>query len=166
MEKFQLKTSNRDIAIKPDALRKQGLMPAELYGNKQANQHLSVSQNEFEKVLRKAGESTVVDLVTDDGKAHNVLIHDVQRHFLTSRPIHVDFYEVSMTEKLTANVALEFVGEAPAVRTHGGTLVKTLDAVEVESLPADLPHNITVDVSGLAELTDVIHAGGQSTAAA
>lgn len=98
-----------------------------------------------------------MDLVTEDGKTHPVLIHDVQIHYLTSAPIHVDFYEVSMTEKLKAMVVLEFIGEAPAVKTSGGILVKVLNEVEVECLPADLPHNIEVNQESLKTLQDEIH---------
>src|SRR4029077_3576684 len=94
---------------------------------------------------------------TGDGKTHPVLIHDIQNHYLTSRPIHVDFYEVSMTEKLKAKVALEFTGESGAVKTMGGVLVKVLNEVEVECLPADLPHNIAVSLEGLKTLQDSIH---------
>ena len=98
-----------------------------------------------------------MELLTGDGKTHPVLIQDVQIHYLTSRPIHADFYEVSMTEKLKAKVALEFTGEAPAVKTLGGILVKVLSEVEVECLPADLPHNIEVNIDILKTLQDSIH---------
>lgn len=157
MSALQLQAKNRDVKANIDRLRKSGQMPAELYGNKIQNLHLSVGQNEFEKVLRKVGESTIIELMTEDGQKHNVLIHDVQRHFLTSLPIHVDFLEVSMTEKLTATVALEFVGESFAVKNLGAVLVRQLDEVEVECLPGDLPSSIEVDISKLATLEDSIH---------
>ena len=145
MEKLQLKTKTRDLAgQKPEKLRASGLLPAELYGHKLENSHLAIDQGEFERVLRKAGESTIVELITEDGKSHNVLIHGIQRHYLTHRPIHADFYEVSMTEKLTAAVALEFTGESKVVKEQGGVLVKVLTEVNVECLPADLPHSIQV----------------------
>ena len=72
-------------------------------------------------------------------------------------PDHVDFYEINMTEKLKANVALEFTGESSAVKTLGGVLVKILNEVEIECLPADLPHNIVVDLTALKTLSDTIH---------
>jgi large subunit ribosomal protein L25 len=157
MEKIQIKVQTRDINTKKaDTVRDQGRMPAELYGHNISNLHLSVDQNEFEKVLRQAGESTIIGLLFDDGKTRNVLIHGVQRHYLTNKPIHVDFYEVSMTEKLTAAVSLEFIGEAPAVKVLGGVMVKVLDEVEVQCLPADLPHNIPVDISVLKTLNNTI----------
>lgn len=150
MEKVQLKTENRETnnrTAKP--LYRQGLIPVELYGNNVANVHLSVDQIEFEKVLRKAGESTIIELLLPDGGIRNVLIQDVERHYLSTKPIHVDFYEVKMTEKLTATVQIEFFGESHAVKALGGTLVKALNEVEVECLPGDLPHQFDVDISSL-----------------
>lgn len=150
MEKIQIKTEQRDTEHRTaKALYREGLIPAELYGNNVKNLHLSLNQIEFEKVLRKAGESTIIELVLPEGGARNVLIQDVERHYLTSQPIHVDFYEVKMTEKLTATVQIEFTGESHAVKAMGGTLVKALNEVEVECLPGDLPHQFDVDISSL-----------------
>lgn len=151
MEKLQLQSKSRVLSAEqdPNKLRKAGMVPAELYGHNIPNTHLSINANEFGKVLRKAGESTIIELMTEDGKVHNVLIQDVQKHYLHSQPIHVDFYEVSMTEKLTATIPLEFTGESMAVKAMGGTLVKVLNEIEVECLPVDLPHAITVDISVL-----------------
>jgi len=158
MEKIQLKAETREIKKgSAQKMRKIGKLPAVLYGNKVKNVALTVDAREFDKVLRKAGESTIIEVVTDDGKTHPVLIHDIQNHYLTSVPTHVDFYEVSMTHKLKAKVALEFVGESPAVKTLGAILIKTLSEVEVESLPADLPHNIEVSLDSLKTLQDSIH---------
>ena len=140
-----------------EKLRKQGFIPAVLYGHNVENVSLTVKKNEFEKALKKAGESSIIGLVTGDGKPHPVLIHDIQLHYLTSEPMHVDFYQVSMTEKLKAKVALEFIGESPAVKAQGGVLVKVLNEVEVQCLPADLPHNIPVDISTLVDFSHSIH---------
>lgn len=159
MEKLQLKVENRDAKLNPSAIRRQGKMPAVVYGNKQTPKSLSVLQNEFEKVLRKAGESTLVELMFDDGSVKNVLIHDLERDPVKHSPIHADFLEVNMTEKLKANVTLEFTGEALAVKALGGTLMKQLDAVEVECLPKDLPHSLVVDISALENFEDSILVG-------
>lgn len=157
MSKLELKSTARDAATKPQKLRKLGQLPAVLYGHNIKNQSLAVSQSDFEKVLRKAGESTIINLTTDDGKVHPVLIRDVQNHYLTSRPIHADFYQVSMSDKLKIKVILEFIGEAKAVKEMGGILVKSLSEVEVECLPADLPHSITVNISPLQTLNSSLH---------
>jgi large subunit ribosomal protein L25 len=157
MEKIQLNSQARDPKGQPAGkLKNQGSIPAVLYGHNVANAHLALSQNEFEKVFRKAGESTIIELLMPDGSVRNVLIQDVQRHYLTSQPIHVDFYEVKMTEKLTATVPLEFVGESNAVKTLGGTLVKVISEVEVECLPGDLPSLLEVDISELKSFDDIL----------
>jgi large subunit ribosomal protein L25 len=158
MDKLQIKATLRDLKTsKPEKLRKEGRLPGVLYGNKVQNVNLTVDAREFDKLLKKAGESTIIELVTDDGKTHPTLIHDVQNHYLTSAPTHVDIYEVSMTKKLKATVALEFVGESQAVKALGGILVKALSEVEVECLPVDLPHNIVVSLDVLKTLHDTIH---------
>ncbi|MBL8031788.1 MAG: 50S ribosomal protein L25 [Candidatus Doudnabacteria bacterium] len=156
METLELKATVRDLGKPVASARKQGFVPAELYGHNVPNVHLQVAQNEFEKVFRKAGESTIVSLDIEGVGKRSVLIHDVHAHVLKSHAIHVDFYEVNMKETLQTTVQLEFVGEAPAVKALGGVLVKTLTEVEVECLPSDLPHNLTVDISGMATFDDVI----------
>lgn len=158
MEKLELRALIRkETGRQISKLRKQGLIPAVLYGKKIQNINLSVNAGDFEKLLKKAGESTIIELITEDHQKHSVIIHDVQYHFLKSHPIHVDFYEVSMTDKLKAHVSLEYVGESKAVKTLGGVLVKLLNEVEVECLPGDLPHKIEVDISNLNTFDDAIH---------
>jgi len=101
----------------------------------------------------------LVDLTIDSGAAHKVLIQDVQRDPLLGRILHVDFREVKMDEKLEAEIKLEFVGEAPAVKAHGGILVRAKEHVSVRALPGDLVHEITVDLSSLANINDSIKVG-------
>lgn len=156
-EKLQIGAKNRDlVTTSPKAIRREGFIPAVLYGHNVESTNLSVPSNEFEKLFRKAGESTLIELTTEDGKVHNVLIQEVQRHFLTTKPIHVDFLQVNMTETLKATVALEFIGESLAVKAEGGVLVKVMNEVEVECLPMDLPHNIEVDISAIKNFSDHI----------
>lgn len=156
-EKLQIGAKNRDlVTTSPKAVRREGFIPAVLYGHNVESTNLSVPSNEFEKLFRKAGESTLIELTTEDGKVHNVLIQEVQRHFLTTKPIHVDFLQVNMTETLKATVALEFIGESLAVKAEGGVLVKVMNEVEVECLPMDLPHNIEVDISAIKNFSDHI----------
>lgn len=156
-EKLQIGAKNRDlVTTSPKAVRREGFIPAVLYGHNIESTNLSVPSNEFEKLFRKAGESTLIELTTEDGKVHNVLIQEVQRHFLTTKPIHVDFLQVNMTETLKATVALEFIGESLAVKAEGGVLVKVMNEVEVECLPMDLPHNIEVDISAIKNFSDHI----------
>lgn len=156
MDKMQLQAAVRNMSQHVDKLRASGNIPAVLYGHNIQNLHLSVGGGEFEKLFRKAGESTIIELAVADGTKHNVLVQDVQRHYLNGQILHIDFYEVSMTEKLKTTVALEFTGESKAVKELGGTLVKVLDSVEIECLPADLPHSLTVDIGKLATFEDAI----------
>src|SRR3989344_1272701 len=138
------------------SLRNKGFIPAEFYGRGFPNQALAVAKSDFEKALKSAGESTVITLVVD-GKKHPSLIHDVQHDSISGDVIHADFYGVHMDEKIKAHVPVEFSGEAPAVKAHGGVLNKAMDEIEVEALPADLPHSFVVDVSGLAEIDQSIY---------
>ncbi len=158
MEKFKLETSKREtLKTNLKQARKQGLIPAVLYGHKIKNQNLFVKLKDFEKIFRQAGESTIIELETQDGKTHPVLIQDVQINYLSSKPDHIDFYEVNMTEKVRATVNLEFVGESPAVKNLGGVLVRVINDLEVECLPIDLPHAIEVDISKLQTFEDNLH---------
>ncbi len=154
MEKLSLEASLRP-AYTAAKLRAEGFIPAIVYGQHKATEHLAVAYPLFEKTFRKAGESTLINLMVD-GKAKNVIVQDVQRHYLTGKYIHADFYEVSMTEKMTATVALEFTGVSEAVKALSGTLVTNLHEIQVECLPADLPHNIVVDISSLKTFEDSI----------
>ncbi len=155
MEKIVLQAVVRPTQS-PESLRKQGMIPAIVYGQTKQTEHLAISFSDFVKAFKKAGESTLLDLVVD-GKTKSVIIQDIQKHYLTGKAIHADFYEVSMTEKLKAHVALEFTGIPKAVKELGGTLVTVISEIEVECLPADLPHNISIDISGLATFEDAIH---------
>lgn len=157
MDKIQILASLRDEKTNVKNLRKDGKIPAELYGHNVKNIHLAVNLNEFQKAYKKAGDSSIVEITMGDGKSHPAIIQEVQLHYLTNTPIHVDFYQVSMTEKLKAKVALEFTGEAPAIKTLGGVLVKVINEVEVQCLPADLPHKIAVDISSLSDFSKSIH---------
>ncbi len=156
MEKIELQATVRDNKISPNRIRKTGQIPAVLYGKKTQTSHLSVNTRDFEKVFRKAGESTIVELTTEDGKSHPVIIQDVQRHVVKGDILHIDFYQVDMSQKLKATVPIEFTGEAQAVKALGGTLVKILTEVEVECLPADLPHNLEVSIEKLKVFSDSI----------
>ncbi|MBU6500725.1 MAG: 50S ribosomal protein L25 [Patescibacteria group bacterium] len=138
------------------ALRKQGIIPAELYGRGIENVHLNVAAKDFAKLFKEAGSNTVVNIVVD-GKKYPALVHDVSKNYFSGEVDHVDFYAVRMDEKLTAKIPLEFLGDAPAVKDKGGILNKAMYEVEVEALPADLPHSLQVDLSVLDDLNKSIY---------
>lgn len=153
----QLQAQNREIfGKKVSSLLEQGLIPAEAYGHGIENKHICVERKSFASVLKEAGESTIIELVID-GKKHPALIHQVSTDILGDTTVHVDFYLVKMDEKIRTSVQLNFVGEAPAVKEKSGVLIKAMDEIEVEALPADLPHQIDVDLSALADLNQSIH---------
>ena len=151
MEALILNAKSRDAqGTRAVDVRAAKQIPAVMYGHGTAARALSVSVADFRTVYAKAGSSALVDVVVDGGAPVKALIQEVQPHYLTMEPQHVDFHQVRMDEQMHANVPLQFIGESAAVKALGGTLVKSLDAVEIECLPADLPHDITVDLSKLA----------------
>ena len=153
---LELKSEKRTLlGKKTNSLRKKGIIPAVVYGGKDGTTPIELNRKDFSKVLKSAGETTLVKLFVGE-KAKNVLIHDVNRDTMTEEVKHVDFYEVNMEEKITTKVPLIFIGEAPAVSDLGGILVKAMQELEIRALPADLPHQIEVDISQLATFDDNI----------
>ncbi len=143
------------VGKQSDKLRRAGKLPGVLYGHNVKPQNIELNEKEFKKAFKQAGESTIVTLAIE-GKNYPVLIQDVQNHYLNDKATHIDFYAVSMTEKLTATIPIHFLGEAPAVKALGGILVKNLSEVEVECLPADLPHAFEVDLTSLNTFEDAV----------
>ncbi|MBI2003212.1 MAG: 50S ribosomal protein L25 [Candidatus Wildermuthbacteria bacterium] len=150
-----LSAQPRNVKQKPDSLRKEERIPAVLYGPKRTPASCSVQRKEFELALKEAGESTLVTLHLAD-ETPSVFIYDIQRNPLTGTPIHIDFYEPSLTELTEIDVPLVFTGEAGAVKDFGGTLMKHIQEIEVKGLPQDLPHEIRVDITRLASFEDKI----------
>lgn len=156
---MELKATKRTVSGKGvQQLRKEGSMPAIVYGPKQEAMAIEMPLREFTKTLEKAGESTVIQLSVD-GKEHNVLIHEVDRDPVTDIPRHADFYAVQKGQKVEISVPIEFVGVAPAVKELNGNLVKALHEIEIEAEATNLPHSITIDVSVLVAIDSQILAG-------
>jgi len=152
-----LNVEKRDMKQKPSALRQKGLIPAVFYGPKEETTPVTMSLIEFKKVWKKAGESSVI--ILKEGKnEHEVLIHDLDVHPLSGEPRHADFYVIEKGKKVRVSVPIIFSGISPAVKDKGGILVKVVRELEVEAAPRDLPHEVTVDISSLVEVTDVITA--------
>ncbi len=128
-----------------------------LYGSKiKKAEHITVSCREFELLWKKAGSSSIIDLAIENQKPRKVLIHDVAVDPLKDRPIHVDFYAVDVSKSVRVHIPFIFSGEAPAVKSEGGILLKLIHEVEIEALPQDLPHDIMVDVGVLKTFEDHI----------
>lgn len=154
--KIELEASKRDVlGHRVSQLRKNGLLPAVLYGKGQEPVSVQVDVKNFHKTLKVAGESTLVYLNVA-GQSHPTIIHDVTRDPITDEVLHADFYKVNLSEKIKAHVPVEFIGESPAVKSLGGVFVRNVNELEVEALPTDLPHEISVDISILANLNDKI----------
>lgn len=148
---IQLKSQNREKKEKLSV----DFVPAVLYGRGVASVSLKVKRSELDKVVNKAGESNLIALETEAGTV-KVLIKEVQRNGITSNLIHVDFFQVNMTSKITTEIPLNFIGESKAVREMAGFLIKNLDALEVECLPGNLVDHIDIDISVLKEFHDEI----------
>jgi large subunit ribosomal protein L25 len=132
-------------------------MPAVVYGAKEESTAIEVSAKDFAKTYAEAGESGVVSLVVD-GTAKNVLIYEVDLDPLTNLPRHVDFYAIQKGQKIETEVPIVFVGEAPAVKELGANLIKVLHELKVEAEATAIPHEISVDVSGLTTINQQIEA--------
>ena len=155
---MKLTAQKRSVTGKAVAeLRKAGKMPAVVYGAKEETLSIEVDTKSFLKILKEAGESTIVDLDVE-GDVKSVLIHDVDHDPISSEPRHVDFYAVQKGQKVEVAVPIEFVGEAPGIKELGANLIKALHEVEVEAEATNLPHELIVDVSGLVTLDDSISA--------
>ncbi len=132
------------------SVRSAGLIPGVLYGPEIDSVSLSLDYNTFDKLYTKAGESTLIDLSVEGQKEPiKVLIQDVERDPIRQIFTHIDFRQIKMGEEMTATVSLNFVGEAPAVKTLGGTLSTSMDSVSVRCLPKDLVSHIDVDLTKL-----------------
>ncbi|NTW22687.1 50S ribosomal protein L25 [Candidatus Falkowbacteria bacterium] len=156
-EAIKLAALSREVKTeKPNKLRKEGLLPAVVYGHEFANQAIKVNARDFDKVLSQAGETHLVDLSIDGKSQVKVIVYDVSREQVKGRVQHVDFLKVNMKEKLTVEIPLHFVGESKAVRDFGAVVNRANDHVEVECLPDDLVDSIEVDLSVLNEFGDTI----------
>lgn len=158
MEQLELRAQPRTLfGKKTKRLRKEGLIPAVLYGPRTDAVSLQVPERELSRVLDQAGTNRLINLLVDEGqKPRMILARDVQRDVITQSLIHVDLYEVVMTEKITADVPITLVGEAPGVSKTEGLLVRGVDSVQIHCLPDHLIHEIEVDISVLEEKDQAI----------
>lgn len=155
MDKLKLEAKKRSVlGRKVKALRAEGLIPANVYGKKVKSQAITIKASDFLSVYKEAGETGLVSLTLKNGKVEEkaVLISNIQKDPVKDTPIHVDFRQVDLKEKVTAQVMVDISGESPAEKQGVGTVVQYIDEVEVEALPADLPEEFSVDASTLAEV--------------
>jgi large subunit ribosomal protein L25 len=153
---YQLRAEPRSIVGKKvKTLRRQGLVPANIYGHA-ASTAIQVPARDVENTIHRAGRTQLIDLAIG-GETTTVLVKDWQRHPYKGEILHVDFYRVAMTETLRMDVPLRTTGEAPAVKSANGLPFQSLSSISVECLPGDIPEAIEVDLSGLEEIDAAIY---------
>lgn len=159
MKRVKLTVEERKITGKKvKKLRREGILPANVYGKNIKSISVQVKDKDFEKAYAEAGETGLVDIDLK-GKIIPVLIHNVQKDPVQKFYIHADFYKVDLTQKVKTMVPLLIVGAAKAVADKLGLLLQPLSQVEVEALPEDLPEKIEVNVEALAEVGQQITVG-------
>jgi len=156
MIKVELKAEARTVSGKAvKKLRREGVTPANIYGKSFESVSIQLPIKDFETIYAKVHETGLVDL-TVGKETYPVLIHNVQRHPISHGAIHVDFYKVNLKEKVKTSIPVIGIGEAEAEKQKVGALMQSLNEVEVEALPAELPENIEVSVEHLAAIDDHI----------
>ncbi len=140
----------------PKKLRREGYVPAVLYGHKTTTQNLKIPVQKMEKIYNEAGESQLIDLSIDGKRSVKILIKDIQTDLIKNKFLHADFYQVKMGEEITTEIPLSFIGKSKAIKELGGFLIKNMESVEISCLPSNLPSEIEVDISQLQDFSDQI----------
>lgn len=155
--KYSLDAQKREILGRRNIkkLRRDGILPANVYGKKMESLAIQVKTTDFLKVFSEAKETGLVTLNIGDS-SYPVLIHNLQVDPVSDKPLHADFLQVDLKEKVTATVPIEFTGESSVEKNQEGIIVPQMREIEVEALPTDLPEQITVDISGLEKVDDAI----------
>jgi large subunit ribosomal protein L25 len=158
-DRLELAVAPREVlGKKVKGLRRQGITPANIYGHGVDSLAVQVPTHDLAHTIKVAGRNTMLELhVEGEKKARPVFVHHVQRNPLNDDLLHVDFYQVSLKEKIRLEVPIVVVGEAPAVDVYRGMLLQNTTSVAIEGLPGEMPPYIEIDVSGLTEIDDAIH---------
>ncbi|MEP7104298.1 MAG: 50S ribosomal protein L25 [Chloroflexota bacterium] len=154
---MKLTAASRDlIGKKSRRLLREGRVPAVVYGHHVDARPISLDAREFGHVFHRVGQTHLIDLEVDGGRAEKVLVKAVQTHPRRHGPIHVDLHQVSLKEKLQVEVPVVVTGESPAVKQGDADVAINVHRVRVECLPTDIPEGYTVDISGLENIGDAI----------
>lgn len=155
MHNIELKVEERNIfKKKTQSIREEGNIPGGIYGL-HGNFSITLNKKSFLKTFKEAKYTGIIKLDIE-GREHNVLVQEIQKHPVTDEILNVSFHEISLTQKVKAEVPFEFVGEAPAVKTYQGVVIENLHEIEVECLPTHIPKSIEIDISNLNEIGDNI----------
>lgn len=144
---------------KTNALRQDKKIPAVIYGAGTESKNITIDYREFIRAYRETGESSLLDLEIDGKEAVKVLIQDLQHGVLHDEVTHVDFRAIDLSKPIDVDVEIHFIGESPAVKGLGGTLVRALETVSIRCLPSNLPSHLDVDLSSLVTFEDSITVG-------
>lgn len=156
MQKHVLKVEKREVfGKKLKALRREGILPANIYGKNVPSVAVQLPLKDFIETFKETGETGLLELHLDNDK-RPALIHSVQLDYVKNVPIHADFYQVNLKEKVKTMVPIVLVGEPTAVTENIGTLLHMVNEVEVEALPADLPEHFELDIAHLAAVDDQV----------
>jgi large subunit ribosomal protein L25 len=152
-----LKATRRTVTGKQvKALRRQGRLPAVMYGHSFEPIKISLDQHEAALVIPGLSSSTIINIDVE-GEQHSALVREKQLDYLKNKLLHVDFQVVSLTEKIRAMVHIEVHGTSPAVKDFNAVIVNNITQIEIEALPQNLPERLIVDISKLANVGDAIH---------
>jgi large subunit ribosomal protein L25 len=159
MQELKLKAEKRNVFGKKNRfLRRKGIIPAHLFGHSLESLALQCDSNELKKIVDNAGTTRLISLKVEGEKdSKNVFLREIQRDTLSRELLHVDFYQVRKEEKMTMEVPIVLVGEAPAMKVKGRILSHGLDVLSIECLPDKVPPQIEVDISILTELEQSIY---------
>jgi large subunit ribosomal protein L25 len=146
-------------------LRAGGIVPGVVFGKKAGSVPVQVDAKALELLYREAGRTSIIQVSVDGGAPTSVVIKNIQRNPLTGRALHVDFFAPDLTHEMTAEVPLAFTGTAPGVEATGGFLLTSIDRLRVKALPAEMPHEIAVDLEPLIDLDAMIKVSDIPTAA-
>lgn len=158
MDKLEIHARPREVLGKRvKALRRQGILPANLFGHGESSEPLQVDTKEAEQLLSRMEGAAVVELRSNGGKPRTVLLKHVQRHPVHGTLLHLDFQQVSMAEEVKVAVPIHLVGEAPVAKTFNAALVQSLNSVEITARASDLPSHLEADISGIADFHAAVH---------
>jgi len=138
-------------------LRAAGIVPGVLFGKKAGSVPVQLDAKELESLYREAGRTSIVQVSVGGAQPTSAVIKSLTRHPLSGRAVHVDFFAPDLTHEMTVEVPIVFSGEPPAIEATGGFLDTAISTLRVRALPADLPHELPVDLSPLVSLDSAIH---------
>jgi large subunit ribosomal protein L25 len=140
-------------------LRAAGLVPGVLFGKTAGSVAVQLDAKALDALYREAGRTSIIRVSVGGGQPTSAVIKSLQRHPLSGRPLHVDFFAPDLTHEMTVDVPIAFSGEPPAIEATGGFLDTSITSLRVKALPADLPHEVQVDLTPLVDLESAIHVG-------